>query len=231
MHNAETAVTEYLKTHLCDLERDYNWAVPKSLQFCGSFPSVYYQNRLFKNALNREWAIADTDDEKLYIAQKVIRDWGGIKGNKDATLQKYARWASRELSQHPKPYTGVASYSKLYAIVNPNEYAIYDARVAVSLNAIQCLYDVGQGGIYFNYLDGRNNTTGHAGKKIGFIYEAPYTKSALQAKGWTRYKRDNIYDFYLTFLKRCQKNIPEHDLCDLEMLLFARAEKNRETSI
>jgi len=37
------------------------------------------------------------------------------------------------------PFSGIASYSKIFSIKDPDRYAIFDARVSASLNAIQLI--------------------------------------------------------------------------------------------
>lgn len=122
------------------------------------------------------------------------------------------------------PIKGVASYSKVFAITNLNIYAIYDARVAVSLNAIQWNANLKEG-VAFNYIPGRNNITGNTEKRIGFAYQDQFKVRNLIKIGWIGLKRDETYSYYLDTLRECLKHFPKFKLYDLEMVLFANAEK------
>lgn len=122
------------------------------------------------------------------------------------------------------PLKGVASYSKIFAIADMKKYAIYDARVAVCLNAIQWNSNIHKG-IAFNYIPGRNNVTGHARKKIGFAYNDHFKTKNLVKAGWQRVQRDKTYRVYLDTLNECLKHFREYSLYDLEMVLFSNAEK------
>ncbi len=91
---------------------------------------------------------------------KVISDilyWGGINGNKQETLESYARQLQiitilsdkdLEIAMEEFYYSkqgGIASWSKILAAWEPKSYFIYDANVAV---ALQTLY----AGRYLFYL-------------------------------------------------------------------------------
>lgn len=108
---------------------------------------------------------------------------GGVKNNSQETLKSYVN--EIEGKSPSTPIKGIASYSKIFAMTNLNKYAIYDARVAVSLNVIQWNAEL-KGGVAFNYIPGRNNLTGHAEKKEVFVDEDPFTaKSLVNNTGWT----------------------------------------------
>lgn len=96
--------------------------------------------------------------------------------------------------------------------------------MAVSLNAIQYIYDVNEGQI-FNYIPGRNNITGNALKKTRFVYTHPFKKQDLQKLGWGKIKRDDTYKVYLRLLNETLTSFSKHTLYELEMALFANAEK------
>ena len=91
---------------------------------------------------------------------------GGIRNNRNSTIEKYVLESAKKAPC--TPINGVASYSKIFAVTNPNIYAIYDARVAACLNAIQYNANGVRKGIAFNYVPGRNKVTGNAGNKAGF---------------------------------------------------------------
>jgi len=124
------------------------------------------------------------------------------------------------------PIKGIASYSKILAAAFPDDYAIYDARVAVSLNAIQLLNPC-EDRIAFHYLAGRNNIVGHAGKKIGFSQEEKFSIKNLISSNhnFLFIDKNNVYNFYINLLKNVIKNNPHLKLYEYEMVLFAQAEE------
>lgn len=182
-----------------------------------------------KMAKHLEWRSADqaSDAEgKLRIARFIIERWGGIRRNKLSTINHYLELAEEQKTFRLK---GVASYSKILSIVNPNEFAILDARVLVSLNAVQ-LIDRQKAGILFPYLDGRNSTTGNAVTKSGFRYIERFRQDSSLFDGWKRLDKDAVYVIYLDVLRRISKRLGKN-LYLLEMSLFADAEKLAEKCI
>lgn len=223
--DTKAALIEFFKTKIPALQKERKyWGIPAIEGFSDAYSSEanYADNVAFKNYLHKRWHQSSSKVEKLHLAQVIVSDWGGVKSNKPETLERYVDEIAKD---NPKtPIKGVASYSKIFSIVHMKEYAIYDARVAVSLNALQYINGV-EGSMAFNYISGRNNITGNEEKKQGFAHTAPFTKACLIKKGWTRIPRDDTYAAYLSLLKQCLKSLPTCELYDLEMALFANAEK------
>lgn len=158
------------------------------------------------------------------IVRWIISDWGGIRGNKESTLEKYY---IRSLQKDPEtPLSGIASFSKVLSIIDPLKYAIYDARVAVSLNAIQLVFSE-LSGEAFPYLPGRNNITGNWSPRAprGFSKSDAASIKTLSSPpyNWEKIQRDETYYRYLELLNSISENlgIP---LYELEMTLFSQAE-------
>ena len=121
---------------------------------------------------------------------------------------------------------GIASLSKVLCIVNPDLYAIYDARVAAALNAVQLKAQL-DCGMAFRYVTGRNVTI-HGrrddnGRLLtkGFVHQYPYKK--LRHCGWTSPKHGQNYWDYLGLLHACRQRIKGYRLSELEMALFYAA--------
>jgi len=156
------------------------------------------------------------------IAKVIVSKWGGVRRNKDTTFEGYVKEILKPIPS--TPLGGIASYSKIFAIADMNKYAIYDARVAACLNAIQWNSDM-KNGIAFNYIDGRNKVTGHKGEKKGFAHQNEFETKYLIEHGWKKVEKDETYTVYLELLKECLKHFKDYKLHDLEMVLFANAEK------
>lgn len=185
----------------------------------GDFPSLPYlellgsnfeKNIQLKSIFRSLW---DKHDH-LELAKWIVSDWGGIKGNKIATLQKFVTEIDNnhlELS-----ITGVASYSKMLSFIYPEQYAIYDARVAASLNIIQMLSGSASPSLWCD-LPGRNSLIEDFKRNEG-------NRRKLKTQGWTPINRDDCYTAYNNVLKTVQKSIPNAKLYEMEMSLFACAE-------
>lgn len=202
-----------------NLSRNYVW--PKK----GSFPSYshlgnvdegtgdnYTKNITLKEQSGGIW----NDGDKLEISNWVVAKWGGIKGNRPTTVANYV--SAICAGHYPNEIKGVASYSKILSFMDPNEFSIYDARVAISLNAIQLLRGA-KNGTAFTYLPGRNT-------KLKKFREMPLTqRRALLQSGWSPVAAKDCYTFYLNTLKQVRFELETAKLYELEMSLFADAEE------
>ena len=210
----------FFEAHLGTLEARYSWPIPDDflVQRTGN---SYRDNVALKFDLRRRWEKADSED-RVRIANSVVKDWGGVNGNKPDTIRRYVDQISAGTMAFP--LAGVASYSKILSITDPRAYAIYDARVAVALNAAQFIYQDGPGTV-FNYIAGRNKTTGNSTTRAGFAYTPQFRRADLEAAGWVPIKRNETYAAYLDLLRATLVSFPDFELYDLEMCLFSSAEE------
>lgn len=82
----------------------------------------------------------------------IIKDWGGIKTAKDNdTIDVISEY----LNNKTKSYKRIASASKVGSYMYPEDYIIYDSRVAYSLNWIILSENAGES--YFPIPNGRNS--------------------------------------------------------------------------
>ncbi|MXO64900.1 hypothetical protein [Altericroceibacterium endophyticum] len=216
----------YFQAALPQLETDYTWSIPQSFEEYGFRGRGYEANKQLKYHFSRLWHETDREGREE-LARKIVSDWGGVRANRPETLVRYIDWIEHERSVWPKQ--GVASYSKILSIVAPDKFAIYDARVAVSLIAIQYIFGSSRG-VLFHYVPGRNKTTGD-NKGRGFTNHPRFKSRALKHVGWTRLRPNANYQTYLDTLNRVANQLWQQTqfqdllLCDLEMSLFANAER------
>jgi hypothetical protein len=203
---------------LKSLSKNYQW--PKK----GSFPllnrismikiegkSNYEKNIGLKENSQNIWR----DGVKLDIANWAISDWGGIRGNRPKTIQSYVDAIND--GNHPNGISGVASYSKILSFMDPKKYAIYDARVAISLNAIQMLCGE-KSGLIFCYLPGRNTA-------LTRFRNLDATKPKELVKiGWEKIPRKDCYLTYIRYMLGIKSLYQNVNLYELEMALFADSE-------
>lgn len=203
------------------LSSTYNWKIPKINGFAQAGQSGFEQNLALKGYLKELWENASSEEERRQIAEVIVSDWGGVRANGQETLKKYVRSVSN--INPPTPLQGVASYSKIFSIVYPQKFAIYDARVAACLNASQINANI-KDGLAFNYVPGRNNVVGNVASKSGFTQDPRFSTKQLVLSGWLPIKRNQTYTKYLELLFACLSERPNYSLAMLEMALFANAE-------
>jgi hypothetical protein len=211
---------------VASLEAYYNWKIP-SVLFDGCLNhysgSNFEANVALKKDLSQRWKNEPYSREE--ITKWVISDWGGIRGNRKSTLNNYYL---QSLQSSPKtPLKGIASFSKVLAVKDSKKYAIYDARVAVSINAIQIIAKTDKG-IAFPYLAGRNNITGNSTSKPrrGFSTMNEVAIKTLTSKptSWTKVQKDEAYEIYINLLQKVSTDL-RIPVCNLEMALFSQAEE------
>lgn len=204
------------------IKENYSWmaaSLPKGIRLnVAARESNYQINVGLKFELSRLWR--NSPARRLELVNYIVSTWGGIRRNSQDTLKRYS------LLQPPVaslPLKGVASYSKVLGIIDPDEYAIYDARVAVALNAAQLLAGVSKG-YFFPYLPGRNNIVGNSVTKRGFSQDSRFKWGSALFDGWTVVEKDKAYLRYLEALKVVAKS-EGFPIYTLEMTLFSDAEE------
>lgn len=157
------AFFKYLDKDIHRLEEIYSWNFPtKNLPFeySKNGKSDYEESIDLRNFLNEKIRRGN------YVAESQIwyvKDWGGVKGNKQSTLLSYVDMTNEELLS--LGIKGISTWSKMLCIRNPEEYAIYDTRVAFTLNGLQRLYEVSDPYL-FPLLSSRNTNISPLHKKI-----------------------------------------------------------------
>ena len=117
--------------YIYDFENRLSKAIPGNL---------VQKNLGFRKSLHNEWKSAcraGDDVAKAAIVRKYVHEWGGVHSHADGTLERYAKTHTDDLIA--LGMTGISSWSKAISIRSPRQYPIYDARVAISLNALQAI--------------------------------------------------------------------------------------------
>lgn len=209
------AILDFSHQHIDDLKQSYTWEInlehlPVDLSLSGN--TIYEQNISLRHQLHHAFSVATDFEEKYKIIRWYIYHWGGVKANSDSTLTEYSQSSPEILIL--KGVDGIASWSKALSIIDPVRYAIYDARFAMSLNALQVIYavDLPQ---YFPPLKGRNTL-------INF-FQAKLQTTFLQ---WNKANTQTFYQEYLALLQQIadqfSENVTRHEV---EMLLFAHTDE------
>ena len=108
------------------------------------------RNIELKHALHARFRHASGEEREALVAYYVTT-WGRIHIGAD-TRRRYARERAATLAD--EGLTNIASRSKALVLHDPSRYAIYDSRVAVSLNYL-AIRRVGHGPGYVGQADGR----------------------------------------------------------------------------
>ncbi len=213
--NIKDALLHFCKENIKNLSAMYNWGINlKDLPISLTLKSenLYTQNIELRFQLNNAYLNSNTSKEKYALLQWYISNWGSVKTNKTKTLELYNTCSPQELIE--RGAKGIASWSKALSIVNPIEYAIYDARVAMSLNALQIIHQV-ENPYFYPRLSNRNNMIKDSQKQM-----------QSTTKQWNKFKKQEFYLSYLNLLKEVANDFQdETHHHDIEMLLFAYAEK------
>jgi hypothetical protein len=197
---------------------DYDWEInhstlPQGIQVKGN--TSFEENVDLKYRLYDAWQNAlkaGRNNDLFTLAKYYVSTWGGVRRNSQSTLEKYINEEPSELilDQRAK---GVASWSKVLCIRNPDKYPIFDARVSLSLNALQILAPISDADfIKFPDLPSQNRVINDVAPKI---------RKFLSNKKIS--KTDNFYQKYISILK--SEIFDEYRICELEMLLFSATEK------
>ncbi len=165
----------------------------------------------------------------------IIKNWGGIRtGNDDNTMQSI-----KDLLENGYSFERIASTSKVASFKEPTKYAIYDSRVAYSLNWI--ILSQNAGNKFFPMPKGRNaklnafdmevlirqkNITHYQIKNT-----AELNKRFIRNQDKTLYlDKDNAYNEFNKLIKVVNQKLWQGDkeksenLYYTEMLLFAIAD-------
>ncbi len=108
------------------------------------------RNVELKYELHKRFENAD-DEEREKLVRYYVKSWGGIKKIGDDTCRQYAHEPAEDLAR--RGLENIASRSKALVLHDPSCYAIYDSRVAVSLNYL-VIRRVGHGD-YIGQKNGR----------------------------------------------------------------------------
>lgn len=151
----QDAIVAYGTANLTEANDWYRWSVNPNFLPAGivlPIGSPYVQNIALKLQLSDMYSAAG-DDLRQEITYYYIVKWGGIRRNTEENIRSYALDTPASLISRGSK--GIASWSKALCIRCPNEYAIYDARVALSLNCLQIISPVNTP-IVFPLLLGQN---------------------------------------------------------------------------
>jgi hypothetical protein len=179
------------------------------------------RNKGLKYHLAEVWAVAD-NAKRRELGEWIIRDWGRIKGNKADTIDRHVALANE--IDPVTPFAGIASYSKILSIKDPNRFAVFDARVAYALNAIQLcqtagLQDLGRF-LVFPCPPGQNREISGEGKKPGYM--DLLGRSVLVRRGFTFVEKSDSYQTYLRLLRLASEKLRNRTILDIEMELFGK---------
>lgn len=193
----------------------YNWKINEAnIPVKVNLPkgNHYLRNIALKYELHNAWKAEPNKEKKGAIIKYYIKNWGGIARNSDELMEEYMFSSPESLIEYGK--NGIASWSKALVIHNPDKYAIFDARVSISLNCLQAIYPV-TNKILFSNIGSRNQTV---------IEGQELIKNYSKLHKWGKINKTTFYLEYLSLLREVSKNRNTY-LSTVEMLLFAKAEE------
>ena len=209
-------IVEYSKKYVNKNNDWYNWReinedkLPMGIKLPEG--NQYVKNVVLKKELNKKWKESKSDEDRLILIKYYIATWGGIHTNSKESMEEYSKLSATQLIKNGKK--GIASWSKAIVVHNPDEYAIFDARVAISLNCIQKLYGL-KDAVLFPILPSRNKIVAIGNKLI---------KDTAKSESWEKANEENFYTQYLKILNYVAIELSTN-ISTIEMLLFAKAEE------
>ena len=216
MNKLTKTITDYSKEHIDALNDWYSWReineekLPLGIELPKG--NQYIKNLSLKKQLNKCWREAQDDKVKFELIEYYISTWGGIHTNSEESMMEYSTLSATQLIKFGKK--GIASWSKAIVVHDPEEYAIFDARVAISPNCIQKLYNLYEP-MLFPILPSRNKKVALGNKLI---------RKTAKAESWSKAYDETFYKQYLNILRSVANEL-DSDISTIEMLLFAKAEE------
>lgn len=204
MINLQSILAEYFVRARSNLDIDYDWDIPEKvpIPFVRGTDSCAQANMRLRRELRNAWI--NEPGQRYELANWYVRVWGGIRRNKSETIQAYCDSSEEQLVS--STWKGVATWSKILAMRDPDKYAIYDARVGAALLALQLLERT-KTPILFSHVPSRNKTI----KEFQFrVKQIPGSK-------------DHTYSDYVALLTAVAKRSGLASPEEIEMVLFARS--------
>lgn len=194
---------------------------------------IYKQQIALKEVLSQELNGRFDRDE---INTWIVRRWGGIPkfGTGRNTISYYVTDFSNNLIQNRyNDLKNIPSLSKIASFVNPEEYFIYDSRVAVSLNAIllslHIIHNTQEWNDVLFYPMPQSNGSNH---------RTEIMKDLIQERtnGMGHFLEGRVYYSYCKLIKDLYASVFPDNQCqhhpyEIEMLLFVLAERDTDWSI
>jgi hypothetical protein len=210
----EEAIVAYSRRHVSPSNDWYKWRrinrrfLPEGIRLVDQ-DNEYAQNVSLKQQLCALYC-AGNDEAKIAATEYYIKVWGGVRRNRPQRIRRYALDQPNVLIANGR--LRIASWSKALCIRDPGRYAIYDARVAVSLNVLQIIYRVEKPSL-FPPLLGQNRLI-NKGSNILACY--------ARENRWVEHLENEFYEAYNALIANVANEL-RVDLCTIEMLLFANA--------
>lgn len=238
-------ISTFIKPFLDDIENKYLWKFDLGMakQLLGydfaTEKNAYQQTVKLKALLVEKLAASQDFGSGYKYGEYFVEIWGGVRTNKalKEKLEPFYDQRTVKLDQLGLAQTlkGVSSWSKYLSLLN-TDAAIYDSRVAYSINAIN--YIKGNRIIMFPMPDGRSPRLSlvdieslfllsqlSAGRN--FITDEDFEHRQISARVKKKYYLDETvaYRQYLKMIGEVctQLNLPKSDHFKIEMLLFALA--------
>jgi hypothetical protein len=209
----ETALIDFWRGSIAPDNDWYKWRKinPRYLPEGVSVGSgnAFSQNENLKKQLSKQYQTG-SDDQKIELTRYYIAVWGGVRRNSADKISAYALNQPHELIANG--IVGIASWSKALSIRDPDSYAIYDARVAVSLNALQIIHNVAAP-VLFPLLTGQNKIINEGAKLL-----AGHAGNGT----WRKISPESFYDEYNALLAKVALSLNVKHYA-VEMALFTKA--------
>jgi hypothetical protein len=192
----------------------YNWSInenllPNGIQLEGE--NLFQRNLDLKYKLSLRWENVN-NEERYNLIRYYIKVWGGIRKIADQRVNEFN--LEGVTTTINRGVTRISSWSKALVVKSPDNYAIYDSRVAISINCLQILNN-NENPIMFPLLlrVARNNIISQKASQLN---------AYCNDNHWANAGID-FYEDYIRILRSVANNF-DTNIATIEMLLFAEAE-------
>ena len=243
-------ISNFLKEILKDksVSELYDWEIPftkghgasifTNLSEFDKLENHFKKNVFLKTDIKKKIikAFESADETSLkQIFEWLVHDWGGIRGGRN-NIDKLFELGKKCFDNPKLNFERIASTSKILSFYKPEEYVIYDSRIAYSLNTIMFLLDASEK--FFPIPSGTNSkmTAFNIDVLIRLKHKDKYKRSLENKKLISNadknlfYKKDDSYEILNKTIIEINKEIFETDKDKIdkpyytEMLLFSIAD-------
>lgn len=205
----------------------YAWSfkpekVPSGVAGIGAANGDWYaHNVALKLGLHAAWLAQP--ERRAELERYYVVTWGGVRGNGPETLAAYHDSDAR--TNIDRGHKGIASWSKALCVRDPSAFAIFDARVSSSLNALQIIHRDRIGASRrFPLLASQNRKVTQGNTLL---------RRHFEAHAWPRVE-ERFYEHYLALCKAAGERIGAPGaplpIYAVEMALFAHTEELLEAA-
>jgi hypothetical protein len=181
--------------------------------------NLFEKNVLLKQLVSEKLSELKTDGDKLRYYKWIVTNWGGIRTFSKKFSDVDFENSIKDEQSRKELFSVISSYSKIMSFLKPDEYFIYDSRVAYVLNWLLLMYSMSDN-LYFPVPSGRNKNF------IKYDIKEIIRRCSGYCNGNRKlyYDKQDAYLIYNSFILQLYGEITNEEVkapYSIEMMLFA----------